>query len=382
MKNTGTILVVDDSLESLRMMVEILQSEGFQARPANSGALALGATASWLPDLVLLDMRMPGMDGLEVCRRLKADERTRDIPVIFLSAEADQKERIEGLALGAVDFITKPFQREELLARIDTHLELWHLRTHLAETVAQKVEELQKRNADLERFTYTVSHDLKSPLVTIKAFLGFLEKDLFSNKVEAVKKDLGFIHSAADKMVLLLDELLKLLRVGHKKNDPVDVSLYEVVNEALMLVAGQIAARNVEVNVTQENVWIFGDRQRLVEVFQNLVDNAVKFMGDQPAPRIDIGIELVGDEVEIFVRDNGKGIDPRYQSKVFGLFEKLDASVAGAGLGLALVRRIVELHGGKIRLESDGVGLGTTFRFTLSKTQLKSRFQKVSPQRF
>ena len=193
---------------------------------------------------------------------------------------------------------------------------------------------------------------------------------------------MGFIHSAADKMVLLLDELLKLLRVGHKKNDPVDVSLYEVVNEALMLVAGQIAARNVEVNVTQENVWIFGDRQRLVEVFQNLVDNAVKFMGDQPAPRIDIGIELVGDEVEIFVRDNGNGIDPRYQSKVFGLFEKLDASVAGAGLGLALVRRIVELHGGKIRLESDGVGLGTTFRFTLSKTHLKSRFQEVSPQRF
>ena len=145
----STILVVDDTLGSLKMLVEILQAEGCQVRPANSGALALTAVSSWLPDLVLLDVRMPGMDGFEVCRQLKAQERTRDIPVIFLSAEVDQKERAEGLGLGAVDFINKPFLREELLARIDTHLELWNLHRHLAEQVAQRTQELAQRNQEL-----------------------------------------------------------------------------------------------------------------------------------------------------------------------------------------------------------------------------------------
>ena len=134
MKDTGTILVVDDNIETLKMIVDILQAEGYRARPANCGELALKAMASQLPDLVLLDIRMPGMDGFEVCRRLKADERTRHTPVIFLSAEADQQKRLDVFGLGAVDFVSKPFHREELLARISTHLELWRLRQHLEES--------------------------------------------------------------------------------------------------------------------------------------------------------------------------------------------------------------------------------------------------------
>ena len=377
MKSTGTILVVDDSLETLKLLVETLQSEGCQVRPANSGVLALAATTAWLPDLILLDIRMPEMGGLDVLRRLKADKRTCDIPVIFISGESGQKERVEGLMLGAVDFITKPFQLEELVARIDTHLELSFLRNHLEETVAQKVDELQKKSANLERFTYMVSHDLKSPLVTIKTFIGYLEKDLRAKNEVAVDKDLEFISSAADKMGILLDELLNLIRVGHKVNDLEKVSLQEVVREALALVAGQIAERNVEVNVTEEPVWLFGDRMRLVEVFQNLMDNSVKFLGDQPSPRIDIGIELSDSEVEILVRDNGKGIDPQHHSKVFDAFERLDANAPGSGLGLALVRRVVESHGGKIRVQSEGLGSGTTFRFTLAKTSLKKSFSGV-----
>jgi signal transduction histidine kinase len=228
---------------------------------------------------------------------------------------------------------------------------------------------LREKTAEMESFTYKVTHDLKSPLVTIKTFLGFLEKDLAPPISAPVIKDLGYINKAADKMGTLLEELLKFAHAGINGNAHEEVPFQEIVEEALSLVAGQIAARGVQIDVSKEPVWLYGDRVRLVEVFQNLVDNAVKFLIDQPVPRIEIGIEAVGGELQIFVRDNGRGIDEKYQSKVFGLFEKLDVSISGSGLGLALVRRIVELHGGKIWVESAGLGQGTTFRFTLANTR-------------
>jgi signal transduction histidine kinase len=170
-------------------------------------------------------------------------------------------------------------------------------------------------------------------------------------------------------MTRLLDELLALARVGHKINPPEAVPLQAVVKDALDMVAGWIIQKGVEMVVTKEPIVLCGDRTRLVEVFQNLVDNAIKFMGDQPNPRVEIGVEQTGKENAFFVRDNGIGIDPRYQPKVFGLFEKFDPGTKGSGIGLALVKRIVEVHGGKIWVESAGIGKGATFRFTLAKTQ-------------
>jgi PAS domain S-box-containing protein len=230
-------------------------------------------------------------------------------------------------------------------------------------------EALRAKNEETERFTYSASHDLRSPLVTIQTFLGHLERDLAQQDNERVKEDWGYLRTAADKMVRLLDELLGLSRVGRKMNPLEEVPLHVVVKEALDLVAGRIAQREAKVEVTQEPVVLYGDRPRLVELFQNLVDNAVKFMGDQPSPRVEIGVELAGGEVVMFVRDNGMGIDPRHQPKLFGLFEKFDSGTEGTGIGLALVKRIVEVHGGRIWAESKGVGKGAAFRFTLAKTQ-------------
>jgi signal transduction histidine kinase len=139
------------------------------------------------------------------------------------------------------------------------------------------------------------------------------------------------------------------------------------------LVAGQIAERGVHVEITREPVWLYGERQRLVQLFQNLMDNAVKFMSDQPAPRIEIGAEQEEGDIVLFVRDNGMGIDPRHRAKLFGLFEKLDTNMPGSGIGLTTVQRIVKLHGGKIDAQSDGPGQGTTFRFTLAKSFLDGR---------
>jgi signal transduction histidine kinase len=228
--------------------------------------------------------------------------------------------------------------------------------------------ELRAKNEELERFTYTVSHDLKSPLVTIRTFLGFVERDLRSGDSARVEDDLGYVRRAAERMTRLLDELLHLSRLGQKLGPPVEVALQDVVQEALGQVAGRVTEHRAEVEVTEQAVLLRGDRTRLVEVFQNLLDNALKFGGEAP-PRIEIGAEDLDGQVVLFVRDHGVGIDPRYQDRLFGLFEKLEPESDGTGIGLALIRRIVELHGGRVWVESAGIGHGATFRFTLEGTR-------------
>jgi len=242
-------------------------------------------------------------------------------------------------------------------------------RKRMEAAVRRKSKELQEKNEELARFIYSVSHDLRSPLVTIQTFQEYLERDAKSQDAARVEKDLGYIRNAADKMGRLLDDIRRFSRVGRITNPSEEATLQAIGQEALDLAAGRIAGRGVRVQVTEEPVVLYGDRARLVEIFLNLVENAVKFMGDQPAPHIEIGVEQAGDEAVLFVRDNGIGIDPELQPLVFDLFHKLNPGSEGEGLGLALVKRIVELHGGRIWLESEGLGKGAMFRFTLAKTR-------------
>ena len=239
-------------------------------------------------------------------------------------------------------------------------------RKHAEAERERLIKELEVRNAELERFTYTVSHDLKSPLITVRGFLGYLEKDALAGNTEGMKADIGRITEAANKMEQLLRELLELSRAGRMMNPPQAVALEEIVREALEVVAGRVKERGVCVEVASGLPVVWGDKLRLVEVMQNLLDNAVKFIGEQPKPVIEVGVRGVEDgKAIVFVRDNGMGIDPRYQEKVFGLFDKLDSQTEGTGVGLALVKRIIETHGGRIWVESEGKGKGSTFCFTV-----------------
>ena len=237
----------------------------------------------------------------------------------------------------------------------------------LNEELKQRVRELEDSNTELIQFTYTVSHDLKSPLVTINGFLGYLEQDALSGNTERLKKDTQRIQEATNKMHALLTELLELSRIGRMMNAPEDVPFEGVVKDALDIVHGQFKEHKVTVQTQPNLPIVHGDRQRLIEVLQNLLDNAAKYMGEQPNPLIEIGQQGEEDGKSIFfVKDNGIGIAPEFHERIFGLFNKLNAQSEGTGIGLALVKRIVEVHGGRIWVESEA-GKGATFYFTLPR---------------
>lgn len=232
------------------------------------------------------------------------------------------------------------------------------------------IKELESKNTELERFTYTVSHDLRSPLVTINGFLGYLKGDAASGNSDRVTTDIQRIQDAVDKMHLLLKELLELSRIGRIINPPENVPFEDLVRDALEIVHGRLEMHGVTV-LTQPNLpAIHGDRQRLIEVLQNLIENSAKYMGSQTTPKIEIGQQ--GEDAEhgrliFYVKDNGMGIPPEHHERIFGLFDKLDPKSEGTGVGLALVKRIIEVHGGRIWVESEA-GQGSTFYFTLPKS--------------
>ena len=225
------------------------------------------------------------------------------------------------------------------------------------------ISELEANNAELERFTYTVSHDLRNPLVTIKGFVGMLQKDLEAGRKDRISSDFRRIANAADKMDELLSDLLELSRIGRIINPPEEVDLFKVAEDAVETLDARLRSKQVTVRISPELPTVYGDRIRLREVMENLIDNAAKYMGEQKNPVIEIG---VAEEYQaILVRDNGKGIEPQHLTKIFGLFEKLDHNSEGSGIGLALIKRIIETHGGKIWANSEGPGKGSTFYFTV-----------------
>jgi light-regulated signal transduction histidine kinase (bacteriophytochrome) len=248
---------------------------------------------------------------------------------------------------------------------------VWYFRDITERKQAEKVRErlvteLESKNTEMERFIYTVSHDLRSPLVTINGFVGFLESDLAKGSSEQVKVDLKMISSAINKMEMLLKDTLELSRVGRVANPPKAVPFEEVVWEALDLIHEEIVVNSVLVTIRPGLPSVNVDRMRIVEVLTNLMENSIKYMGDQPHPSIEVGCRLDGEETVFFVKDNGIGIDPGQHDRIFGLFYKVDKNSEGSGAGLAIIKRIIEVHGGRIWIES-ALGKGCTVCFTLAE---------------
>jgi PAS domain S-box-containing protein len=232
------------------------------------------------------------------------------------------------------------------------------LREHL-------ISELAKKNTELDRFTYTVSHDLKSPLIAIRAFLSLLEQDLKSGTSEQVKADITRISESAEKLESLINTLLALSRSGKSADTQVLIPFSDLTHEAARLLEPSWHNRMITVIIPDRMPVVSGDQLRLIQVMTNLIDNAVKFMGDQQEPCIKIGVQDYAVTPVFFVQDNGMGIKKENLSKIFGLFERFNTDIPGTGIGLATVKRIIEAHGGEIWAESEGLGKGTTVCFTL-----------------
>lgn len=233
----------------------------------------------------------------------------------------------------------------------------------------QLIAELRSKNSDLEMFSHAVSHDLKSPIITIRGLLKWIERDAVGgNNIDRLKANLNLIANAASRLEHLVGDLLELSRIGIVCNPLDEAPFGKLASEAVQLVSGSIVEAGVTVKIASDLPTVRGDRSRLLQVIQNLVENAVKFMGMQSHPKIEIGARTEDTRTVFFVRDNGIGIEPRNQARIFDLFTKLDEGAKGTGLGLALVKRIVEIHGGRIWVESQGLGKGSTFCFTLGST--------------
>ncbi len=355
------ILVIDDNVVNVRLLSDILTGMGYDVRKALNGKSALNSIQISLPDLILLDIRMPDMDGYEVCKVLKGDPKTTDIPVIFISASDDTWDKVKAFQVGGADYITKPFKNAEVLARVKNQLQIRTLQKELI----QNNQKLLHVNQELEQFTAVVSHDLQQPIQSILGFARLLE---FSLKDQLPPDELSYLQSivsAGNRMKKLIQDLLCYAKMGQEEIRLEHLDCERIIKQAQENLANAIAERNVNIHC-YSLPWIRGNEIQLIQLFQNLISNAIKFTPPDVQPEIKIKAVIRQNKCLISVQDNGIGIPPEKNDQVFQVFKRFhDAKTyTGHGIGLATCRKIVEKHGGKIWFKSQ-VNRGTSFYFTL-----------------
>lgn len=350
-------IVVADDNSDMRSYIRDLLTETYEVIVVGDGRQALEAVKLRSPDLVVSDVMMPVMDGIELLKTLRADPDLGTVPVILLSARAGEESTISGIALGADDYVTKPFSAKELQARIQTQLNLLDMRTRL-------MKELAFSNQELEAFSRSVSHDLRAPLRGIAGFSKILLEDHAPKLGDEIKGYLQRISAAAEKMGQLIDGLLSLSRISREGLRKQDVDLSRIFTAIMSELQTTDPERQMRLTVAPGLI-AQGDRRLLEIALQNLLSNAWKFTSKKSSPRIEFG-RLADKDGTYFIKDNGAGFDMKYGDKLFGVFQRLHAAsdFEGTGIGLATVRRIIERHGGRIWAEG-AVNEGATFYFTL-----------------
>jgi two-component system, sensor histidine kinase and response regulator len=365
---TGNILVVDDKLENLKIIESTLVESSYEVRKAINGSMALMGAIAYPPDLILLDIKLPDMDGYQVCQQLKANPKTCHIPVIFLSALDDVLDKVKAFAVGGIDYITKPFQTEELLARIQNQLQICHLQQQLQSQnkhLEKLNQELVCSNEQLEQFAYIVSHDLKQPLQVILGYGKLLVKNQQNTLNTQLIPGLTQIVKSGIHMQQLIDDLLAFSQIGtqHLNLKPIDCNL--VLSEILANI--QIAIAEAQATINYDSLpTITADETQLAELLQNLICNGIKFHRADIFPEVNILAKQKEDEWLFEIRDNGIGIDPEQFEYIFQMFQRLHSrqEYPGTGIGLATCKKIVEHHGGKIWVESQP-DRGASFFFTI-----------------
>ena len=362
----ASILVVDDTPANLQVLVGLLKERGHRVRPVLEGRLALRAARAEVPDLILLDINMPDMNGFEVCEQLKADPKLADTPVIFISGNTETVDKVRAFSVGGVDYVTKPFQMAEVEARVATHLELRRKRRELQESL----EALRRLETLRDSLVHMVVHDLRSPLAAISACLEVIKWDAEEQHRQELAADVETALHATRTIIRLVNSVLDVSKMegAEMRLQLVPADIAAVARESVDELESLVGTRQLVREWPEDPVMAIVDRDVVSRVLQNLLGNALKFTPATGA--ITVEVEANDDMVRVAVSDTGPGIPREYRERVFEKFGQVDAVLRGqrfsTGLGLTFCRLAVEAHGGRIGVDSE-VGRGSTFWFVLPR---------------
>lgn len=362
------ILVVDDTPANLQLLSGMLKERGYKVRPAPSGELALRAARQSPPDLVLLDINMPEVNGYQLCAQLKRDERMADVPVIFISALNDTIDKVHAFAVGGVDYITKPFQFEEVDARVAVHLKLRRLQKdleernrdlYLANTELRRVQELR------DNLTHMIVHDLRSPLTGIAGTFDLIELEA-GRLTPETRKLLKLSQGALGQTLAMITSLLDVSRIeaGELQPKRTRCDLIQLARDAMDIMEPLRGHKTISLDISSDTVTINVDRDLITRVLQNLISNALKFTTPSGTIRLNVLRRAPG--AYVTVSDDGPGISKEFHQRIFEKFGQVkgDHATIGTGLGLTFCRLAVEAHGGTMGVVSE-IGKGSTFWFEL-----------------
>lgn len=381
----GNILVVDDTPDNLRLLEETLIGDGYRVRNAINGQLALLGARAEKPDLTLLDINMPGMDGYEVCQAFQDDPKLRDVPIIFLSASSDAAYKVKAFQGGGVDYISKPFQVDEILARIEYQITI----KKQQQKIQEQNQALEESNRRLEQFTSIVAHDLKQPLQSLMLSGGILSRKYGDSADELVLRHLSNIERSSIAMNQLVQGLLDFSKVGAQPETFDAVDCNEILQQVLENLRASIERTEAQIVCKTKLPIVQANPLLLLQLFQNLIGNGLKFQSLNASPQIEITakpwtqvlyhskfdvneLNKLGDRAWLFeIQDNGIGMEAEQCDRVFEIFQRLHArdQYPGHGIGLSTCRKIVEYHGGKIWANST-LGQGTSMTFVLANRSL------------
>lgn len=374
----NTLLIVDDTPENISVLLEFLTHVGFRVLVAQNGQRGIRTAEYALPDLILLDVMMPDLDGFDVCQYLKASPNTQDIPIIFMTALSDADSKVKGLKVGAADYIVKPIQYDELLARVNTHLKIRKQQQQIQAQneqlqertlqLEERTKELEQRHKELDAFAHTVAHDLKGPLGGIIGLIDILVETCPTDSPPPAHwlKRFQLVQQNGQEAINIIDALLLLAgvsRTGRVEISPLDMSriVHKVIEQRLVYMI-----KEYQGDMKKPATWPIaqGYAPWVEEIWINYLSNGLKY-GGQP-PRLELGADMLDSGmIRFWVRDNGKGLTDKEQAQLFTPFTRLQQKgVEGHGLGLSIVQQIAEKLGGKVGVTSE-MGQGSLFYFTL-----------------
>jgi len=363
-----SILMVDDNPANLQVLTSMLKQSGWRPRPVTSGQLGLQAARKEPPDLILLDVNMPEMNGYEVCKQLKADARLADIPVIFVSALGETMDKVRGFSVGGVDYITKPFQLDEVKARVTTHLELRRQRRELQASY----EKLRESERMRDSLVHMIVHDLRSPLTAISAYLELFGQAAKEKLGAETQEDVANAFHATRSMIRMINGILDVSKMEAQmmKLDLRECDLVQVVGQSLDDLESLVGARRLAFERPAAPAGVLADHEIVLRIVQNLLANALRFT---PADgEVRVGVVVEAEHMRVFVADTGPGIPPDFRESIFDKFVQVDGSALprnrSTGLGLAFCKMAVEAHGGRIGVDSE-LGKGSNFWFTLPRRE-------------